>query len=129
MEIFKPPVSFLLKQAAGIKRASMEPGHKVAGIVSMKHVYEIAKFKIQDINCAHLSLKEMCIKVINVANRAGIKVVKDDINPVELKEFLEKRRMIEEAEKVELVEKKAAKSMRASAAAAAASASATTAKK
>jgi large subunit ribosomal protein L11 len=129
MEIFKPPVSFLLKQAAGIKRASMEPGNKVAGIVSIKHVYEIAKFKLQDINCAHLSLKEMCIKIINSANRAGIKVVKEDINPAELKEFLEKRRMIEEAEKQELVEKKAAKAMRASAAAAAASAASSTAKK
>jgi large subunit ribosomal protein L11 len=124
MEIFKPPVSFLLKQAAGIKRASMEPGKKVSGIVSIKHVYEIANFKLKDINCAHLSLKEMCIKVINTANRAGIKVVKEDINPGELKEFLDKRRLIEEAEKAELVEKKAAKAMRASAAAAAASASA-----
>jgi large subunit ribosomal protein L11 len=79
LEILKPPVAFLLKQAAGIKRASMEPGKKVAGVVSIKHVYEIAKFKNDDINCASFSLQEMCINVINAANRAGIKIVHRDL--------------------------------------------------
>jgi large subunit ribosomal protein L11 len=112
MEILKPPIGYLLKQAAGIQRASMAGGHITSGIVSLKHIYEIAKFKQQDINCAHMDLREMCIKVINSANRAGIKVVKHDIDPSEMKEFLEKRRLIEEAEKKDLADRKAAKQMR-----------------
>lgn len=118
MEILKPPVSYFLKQAAGIKRASMEPGRKVAGVISVKHVYEIAKFKHEDINCAHLNIKEMCIKVINSANRAGIKVVKHDLNPNELEEFLREREAIEKQELKDLTEKRAAKLMRSTAAAA-----------
>jgi len=91
----------------------MEPGHKVAGVVSIKHVYEIAKFKITDINCAHMDLKQMCIKVLNSANRTGIKVVKHDLDPSELKEFLDARKKVEESELKLLTEKKAAKMMRA----------------
>ena len=91
----------------------MQPGRKVAGVVSIKHVYEIAKFKLEDINCAHMSLKEMCIKVINSANRAGIKVVKHDLDPVEMDEFLRQRQEIEKQELQELAEKRAAKMMRA----------------
>lgn len=93
----------------------MEPGRKVAGVISLKHVYEIAKFKIEDINCAHMSLKELCIKVINSANRAGIKVVKHDLDPVELDEFLSKREEIAKEELKELSEKRAAKLMRSTA--------------
>jgi large subunit ribosomal protein L11 len=92
----------------------MQPGHNVAGVISVKHVYEIAKYKLDDINCAHMNIKEMCIRVINAANRAGIKVVKHDLDPVELKEFLDERANIEKKELQELLEKKAAKMMRAS---------------
>lgn len=67
-------------------------------------------------------MKQMCISVINTANRCGIKVVKSDLDPVELGEFLEKRREIEKKEIEEIAEKRAAKMMRSSAAAAAAAA-------
>ena len=91
----------------------MQPGRTVAGVISIKHVYEIAKYKLDDINCAHMDIKEMCIKVINSANRAGIKIVKHDIDPVELKEFLDERANIEKLELQELLDKKSAKMMRA----------------
>jgi large subunit ribosomal protein L11 len=126
MEIFKPPVSHLLKHAAGIKRCSMEAGHKIAGVISLKHVYEIAKFKSEEINCAHMSMKRLCISVINTANQNGIKIVKDDIDTVELSEFLEKRALINEEEIKIIAEKKAAKLMRAANVAAAAAAAAAT---
>jgi len=102
----------------------MEPGHQVAGVISLKHVYEIAKFKSNEINCAHKSMKELCINVINTANRNGIKIVKDDIDPEELAEFLEKRALINEEEVKIIAEKKAAKLMRAANVAAAAAAAA-----
>jgi large subunit ribosomal protein L11 len=122
MEIFKPPVGFLLKQAAGINRASMEPGHKIGGIITLKHVYEIAKYKSEDLKYAHYSIQQMCVRVISTASRMGIKVVKHDLDPKELGEFLTERASVEKAELAEIAEKRAAKMMRASAAAAAANA-------
>ncbi len=100
----------------------MEPGNKIAGVVSIKHVYEIAKFKSQDINCAHLDLKQLCISVLNSANRSGIKVVHQDLDPVELKDFLQERKKIEQQELDDIAERKVAKRMKAVANAAAASA-------
>ncbi|KAJ8949231.1 hypothetical protein NQ318_022743 [Aromia moschata] len=46
--IHRPPVVYFLKQAAGIQRAAMEPGKEIAGRVTLKHVFEIAKIKQQD---------------------------------------------------------------------------------
>ena len=73
-------MSFLLKQAAGIKRASMEPGRKIAGVISIKHVYAIAKYKNEDINCAAFSMEEMCINILKACHRSGIKVVHSDLS-------------------------------------------------
>lgn len=102
----------------------MEPGHKYSGIVSLKHVYEIAKFKHDDINCAHFSMKQMCINVLNTANRCGIKVVKEDLDANELGEFLAEREKISQKEVSDIAERRAAKMMRSSAVAAAAAAAA-----
>lgn len=98
----------------------MKPGTQVGGVVSVKHVYEIAKYKSEDINCAHMSMKELCISVINSANRSGIKVVHDDIDPVELREFLDKRKSLETQELNDIAERRAAKMVRAAASASAA---------
>lgn len=43
-----PPTSLLLKRAAGITGGSANPGTEVAGNVSLKHIYEIAKIKLRD---------------------------------------------------------------------------------
>lgn len=69
-----------------------------------------------------MDLRELCIKVINTANRCGIKVVPNDLDAAELGEFLKMRQQIEEQELKEIAEKRAAKMMRASAAAASATA-------
>lgn len=109
----------------------MHCGKEVAGFITLKHVYEIANHKLDDINCAGYTLQQMCINVINVARMAGIKVLKHDIDPAELDEFLKRRDEINKQQRTELAEKRAAKLMRAAnaAAAAAAAASATTSKK
>lgn len=106
-----------------MKRCSPEPGHKYAGVVSIKHVYEIAKFKIDEINCAHFTMREMCINVLNAAKRCGIKVVKHDLDSDELGEFLEERAKVNQKELEEVAQRRAAKMMRTAAAAAAAAAS------
>ena len=44
--IVKPPPSkYFLKKAAGLEKASEEPGNIMAGRLSCKYIYEIAKLK------------------------------------------------------------------------------------
>lgn len=68
------PTSYLLIQAAGVQKGSQNPGSEVAGYVSLKHVYEIAKIKLQDEHLKHISLKSMCRSVISTADSCGIVV-------------------------------------------------------
>merc|ERR1711860_293095 len=89
----KPPLTHFLKLAAGIKKGAMQPGKEVAGKVSLKHVYEIAKIKKQDESLKHTSLQDICKSVIGVANSCGIEVVKE-ITAENYREFLEERKDI-----------------------------------
>ena len=45
-----PPAAILLKQAAGLERASGEPNTKKVGSVTKAQVKEIAEVKMQDLN-------------------------------------------------------------------------------
>lgn len=45
-----PPVSYFLKKAAGVKKASQTPGRGFVGKVTMEQVYEIARQKGSDLN-------------------------------------------------------------------------------
>ena len=45
-----PPWSYFIMQAAGIQRGAMEGTRQTAGLITRKHVYEIAKIKSQDEN-------------------------------------------------------------------------------
>jgi ribosomal protein L11 len=47
-QIKTPPTALLLKRAAGITSGSTKPGSDIAGNVSLKHIYEIAKIKLRD---------------------------------------------------------------------------------
>lgn len=73
-----PPVSYLLKKAAGIEKGASQPGAEIAvGTVTLKHVYEIAKIKSKDDHLAHIPLESMCRSIIGTASTCGIQVVKD----------------------------------------------------
>lgn len=106
-----PPSTFLLKQAAGIQRGAMYPNKEVAGMVSLKHIYEIAAIKIQDPPNALMTMQQMCVALIGSARSCGIKVVRD-LKADEYKEFLEERAKVVEAQKQELNEKREAKMLR-----------------
>ena len=68
-----PPVSFLLKRAANLAKASSLPGKEIIGEVTKSVVYDIAKEKIQDLNTRDL---EAAAKVVEgTARSCGIKVV------------------------------------------------------
>ncbi|XP_060521748.1 large ribosomal subunit protein uL11m [Cylas formicarius] len=109
--IHKPPIVYFLKQAAGIQRAAMYPGQEVAGKVTLKHVYEIAKIKSEDPTLETKCLEELCNMIVGIAKSCGIEVVKH-LDPKKYGEFLHERVGIVEQQKKELQEKKEAKMLR-----------------
>ncbi|XP_030075643.1 large ribosomal subunit protein uL11m [Microcaecilia unicolor] len=92
LKINKPTVSYFLKSAAGIEKGAGQTGHEVAGMVTLKHVYEIALVKSQD---ESFVLRDMCLEnvvksIIGSARSLGIKVVKD-LSAEEYGRFLQER--------------------------------------
>ena len=67
-----PPVSYSLKKAAGLAKASKEPGKVKAGKVTMAQIKEIAQAKMADMNCADLEAAESM--VAGQARSMGIEV-------------------------------------------------------
>ncbi len=49
-----PPAPVLLREAAGIDKASQNPGKEVAGSVTSAQIEEIAKIKLPDLNAIDL---------------------------------------------------------------------------
>uniref|UniRef100_A0A061R0U4 Large ribosomal subunit protein uL11m n=1 Tax=Tetraselmis sp. GSL018 TaxID=582737 RepID=A0A061R0U4_9CHLO len=71
----KPPVTYLVKKAAGLDTCSSAPGFQVAGVISLKHIYEIAKVKKEDDVNTHLSMQAVCKSIIATCKSMGIRVV------------------------------------------------------
>jgi large subunit ribosomal protein L11 len=67
-----PPAAVLLKQAAGLAKASGEPNKNKVGTVTVAQVEEIAKTKMPDLNAASLENAMMMIK--GTARSMGILV-------------------------------------------------------
>ena len=81
-DIRTPQTSWLLKNAAscppgkkGKKKGASQPGHEVAGTISLKHVYEIAKIKATDAHLKHLRLEAIASTIVGTARTIGIEVV------------------------------------------------------
>ncbi|KMQ95157.1 39s ribosomal protein mitochondrial [Lasius niger] len=87
--IHNPPATYFLKQAAGIQKAKMKKG-EVAGKITLKHLYEIAKIKAEDPPQALLSLENVCKMLVGIARTCGIEIVRE-IDPEEYKQFLKER--------------------------------------
>lgn len=111
IKITKPSSMYYLKQAAGIQKGAMNQLTEVAGMVTLKHLYEIALIKQTDENLEFRSLEEICNMLISTARSLGVKVVKD-LNPEEYQQFLEDRKIVLEERKRELQEAKEAKMLR-----------------
>ncbi|MBN3282328.1 RM11 protein, partial [Polyodon spathula] len=79
LKINQPTVSFFLKAAAGIEKGAGKTGHEVAGMVTVKHVYEIARVKAQDESFAlqNMSLENVVQSIIGSAHSLGIRVVNE----------------------------------------------------
>ncbi|CAD7084002.1 unnamed protein product [Hermetia illucens] len=109
--IHQPPATFFLKQAAGIQRAAMYPGKETSGMITLKHLYEIAKIKHQDPPNALMTLEQMCNMLIGVARTCGIKIVRE-LNAEDYTQFLDERKTVVEEQRKELQEKREAKMLR-----------------
>jgi large subunit ribosomal protein L11 len=68
-----PPVSFLLKKAAGIEKGSDQPNKKKVGKVTREQIREIAIKKLPDLNTKDV---EKAMKIVEgTARQMGIEVV------------------------------------------------------
>lgn len=72
MQLKTPPVSYLLKKAAGIMKGSGEPNKNKVGKISKKQVEEIAKVKMPDLNTKDIN---QAIKIVEGSARSmGLEV-------------------------------------------------------
>lgn len=83
----------------------------MAGKVTLKHVYEIAKIKQQDPPMQILSLETICKQILGIAQTCGIQVV-HSLDALEYGKFLQERKVIVEEQLKELQAKKEARMLR-----------------
>jgi large subunit ribosomal protein L11 len=70
-----PPTSWLLKAAAQLDKGAGRPGSEVAGTLSLKHVYEVARIKHADPALRALPLEKVTRRVMGTCRSMGIRVV------------------------------------------------------
>ena len=68
-----PPTAFLLRKAAGLDKASQEPGRIDAGTVTDAQVTEIAEIKMPDLNTKDLDQAKL--QVAGTARSMGLRVI------------------------------------------------------
>lgn len=68
-----PPVSYLLKKAAGIDKGSSVPGRDVKGKVTMAQIRKIAETKLKDTNAADIDAAAQMVR--GSARAMGLEVV------------------------------------------------------
>ena len=68
-----PPTAFLLRKAAGLEKASQEPGRSEAGTVTDAQVAEIAEIKMPDLNTNDIDQAKL--QVAGTARSMGLRVV------------------------------------------------------
>lgn len=111
MDIHLPATAYYIKQAAGIELGAMQPGREIAGYISLRHVYEIAKIKLQDPPNALLTHEQMCKSVISTCRCVGVEVVRN-LDPEWYGKFLAERKVIIAQQKAAQEEERDAKMMR-----------------
>ena len=68
-----PPTPVLIREKAGIAKASSTPGKSTVATISETDVEEIAKIKMPDLNCFTLDAAVQCVK--GTARSMGVDVV------------------------------------------------------
>lgn len=68
-----PPVANALKKAAGLAKASSEPGRNIIGKVTKEQVLEVARGKMADLNTTNI---ESAVRIVEgTARSMGLQVV------------------------------------------------------
>ncbi|XP_055466632.1 39S ribosomal protein L11, mitochondrial [Psammomys obesus] len=100
LKIGQPTVTYFLKAAAGIEKGARQTGREVAGLVGLKHIYEIACVKAKDDAFAlqDVPLSSVVRSIIGSARSLGIRVVKD-LTAEELAAFQKERAVFLAAQK------------------------------
>lgn len=111
LEMLNPPITYFVKQAAGIDRGAMRPGQETAGMITLKHVYEIAKIKSQDSIYECVPLQDICKEILLLAYRCGVKPVRS-LTAKEYREFFESRELVVKEQLSALEEKRQSKLLR-----------------
>lgn len=68
-----PPTPVLLRQKAGLEKASKNPGKEIAGSVTEKDIEEVAKIKMPDLNANDLEAAKMQVR--GTARSMGLSIV------------------------------------------------------
>lgn len=89
----------------------MNPMEETAGILSLKHVYEIAVIKSKDPLYDCVPLKKICEEIITYCYKCGVKVV-DKIDEEKYVKFVNERREIVANQLKELEDLKQSKLLR-----------------
>ncbi|KAF7238562.1 39S ribosomal protein L11, mitochondrial [Varanus komodoensis] len=92
IQINKPTATYFLLSAAGVEKGASNPGQEVAGMVTLKHLYEIALVKGQDpcFVLRDMPLEKIVRSLIGTARSLGIQVVRE-LNAEEYGVFLKER--------------------------------------
>ncbi|XP_045427689.1 39S ribosomal protein L11, mitochondrial-like [Pipistrellus kuhlii] len=100
IKIGQPTATYCLKAAAGIEKGARQTGKEVAGLLSLKHVYEIACVKAQDnsFTLRDMPLAAVVRSLIGSARTLGICVVKN-LSVEELAAFQKERAVFLVAQK------------------------------
>ena len=73
-ELKTPPVSYLIKKTLGLEKGSAVPNKDKVGKLTKAQVYDIAKQKMQDLNCYD---EEAAFKIVaGTARSMGVDVLK-----------------------------------------------------
>lgn len=89
LDIHTPPATYYIKQAAGLSTGTIKG--EIAGYITHRHLYEIAKIKLQDPPNALKTHEDMCKQLVGVAKSCGVEIVRE-IDPVEYGKHLEGRK-------------------------------------
>ena len=68
-----PPTPVLLRQKAGLEKASKNPGKEVAGSVTEKDIEEVARIKMPDLNANDMEAAKLQVR--GTARSMGLTVV------------------------------------------------------
>lgn len=105
LQLSAPPINYLLKQATGAERGAMDSkGGEIAGKLSLKHVYEIAKVKSKDEWYDCVPMEKICQEIIDEARYMGFEVVKK-LEEEEYGQFLKYREGVIQ-EQIKLIEER-----------------------